>query len=594
MLGNISLKAKLIGLCGFLATFTAVLGGVFYFTITNISATYEHVTSINMANGDLLARMRADLKDMRTGVRGYAMVQSTEEVREFARKLATDAIADFELERAKYEKVPFVEGEDAKWGTVLASWKLYRPIVEKLFQVRIESGEAAGQEYMEIIHKEERPVAATFTAELSNLITFQDTEALKWITTAESSATAGKATAGFMAFGAFLAAMVIGTIFSSKLVSQLRDIASKLETGSGEVASASNQISEAGAELSASATEQAAALQETVSSIDEVSAMVSKNSENAFNSQRVATSSTVAVNRGKLVVGEMLHSIDEINGSNTDIMTQSEASNQEIASIVKIISEIGNKTKVINDIVFQTKLLSFNASVEAARAGEHGKGFAVVAEEVGSLAQMSGNAAKEISQLLEDSIKKVEATVVESRTKIERLINKGKERIETGLSTAKRCGEVFDEIVTSVTEVGGMVGEIATASKEQAQGVQEITKAMGQMDQVTQQNASAAQQSASAAEQLTGQAAILHDMVETLLATVNGANSGAPRPQHTQAVAANRKATAPKGKNNVVPLRKKNAHLSRSGAAEGGSAAVKKAVGTEMVPSENDPRFEDA
>lgn len=100
----------------------------------------------------------------------------------------------------------------------------------------------------------------------------------------------------------------------------------------------------------------------------------------------------------------MIHSITEISESNDRIMSQVADGNRKISEIVQVISEIGNKTKVINDIVFQTKLLSFNASVEAARAGEHGKGFAVVAEEVGNLAQMSGNAAKEISDMLNGSV----------------------------------------------------------------------------------------------------------------------------------------------------------------------------------------------
>jgi methyl-accepting chemotaxis protein len=316
--------------------------------------------------------------------------------------------------------------------------------------------------------------------------------------------------------------------------------------------------------------------------------MVTKNSENAENSQASAAISAEAVQKGKQVVTQMLHSIEDINISNADIMTQSEASNQEISGIVKVISEIGSKTKVINDIVFQTKLLSFNASVEAARAGEHGRGFAVVAEEVGNLAQMSGNAAKEISQLLEESIRKVESTVVDTRSKIERLIAKSKERIDAGLMTAKTCGEVFDEIVTSVSDVAGMVTEIAMASREQSQGVQEITKAMGQMDQVTQQNTFATQQAASAAEQLTSQAGLLKAMVETLITTVEGSNNNNSKAFRART----KKTTAAQNleSGSVVPFKKKNAPAS---VAKKSFLTFKRAVGAEDIPAENDPRFED-
>jgi len=215
-------------------------------------------------------------------------------------------------------------------------------------------------------------------------------------------------------------------------------------------------------------------------------------------------------------------SIQEISSSNGEIMKQVEASNQEISHIVKVIAEIGNKTKVINDIVFQTKLLSFNASVEAARAGEHGKGFAVVAEEVGNLAQMSGNAAKEITAMLDDSIRKVEKTVNDTKIKVEQLMVTGRGKIEAGVVTSRKCGEALDQIVQNVDQLGQMVGEISAASQEQAQGVQEINRAMAQLDQVTQQNASASQEAANAAAQLNVQADSLRGIVRTLEKLVQG------------------------------------------------------------------------
>jgi methyl-accepting chemotaxis protein len=288
----------------------------------------------------------------------------------------------------------------------------------------------------------------------------------------------------------------------------------------------------------------------------------------------------------------MISSIDEINRSNTDIMTQIESSNQQISDIVKVISEIGNKTKVINDIVFQTKLLSFNASVEAARAGEHGKGFAVVAEEVGNLAQMSGNAAKEISQMLEGSIQKVEGIVNETKSSVEKLVVVGKEKVQTGTTTAKQCGEVLDEIVKSVTEVNQMIGEISTASREQAQGVQEINKAMSQMDQVTQQNAASSQEIAGAAEQLASQAESLRTMVEGLMKTVEGRKGG-----HVESASSSPSLHSRPSK--VVELKKfasksKKASVPEQSLRDVVPAKVfKKAVGAENIPVENDPRFED-
>ena len=250
--------------------------------------------------------------------------------------------------------------------------------------------------------------------------------------------------------------------------------------------------------------------------------MVKKNADNAKLSQDASNTCHEAALNGKKVVDSVIDSIDAIHLSNGDIARQVEANDQHISEIVKLISEIENKTKIINDIVFQTKLLSFNASVEAARAGEHGKGFAVVAEEVGKLAEMSGNAAKEISQMLHGSIEKVEQIVRESKIKVGEQIAIGKGKVENGASTAKESGEVLDGIVKNVDKMNQMVSEISTASHEQAQGIQEINKAIAQMDQVTSQNAGASQHVATTAKQLTSEAESLHALVEALARTVQG------------------------------------------------------------------------
>lgn len=221
----------------------------------------------------------------------------------------------------------------------------------------------------------------------------------------------------------------------------------------------------------------------------------------------------------------MIEAIGDINTSNTGIMDQINETNKEIENIVKIINEIGTKTKVINDIVFQTKLLSFNASVEAARAGEQGKGFAVVAEEVGNLAAMSGAAALEITNMLDGSIKTVEGIVRDSKEKIGKLVLNSKEKVENGTRVAHECEEVLNEIVSSIASVSKMVAEISSASQEQAHGVHEITKAIAQLDQVTQQNTANSTESANAAGTLSGQAEALNSLVQKLVQTIEGSDS---------------------------------------------------------------------
>jgi methyl-accepting chemotaxis protein len=343
------------------------------------------------------------------------------------------------------------------------------------------------------------------------------------------------------------------------------------------VTSQAKSLSDVSTKLSEAATEQAASLQETVSSVDEISAMVSKNAEGAERSAQTSGASTKAATKGKQTVENMIHSINDISASNDEIMSQMMQSNREFSEIVTVISEIGNKTKVINDIVFQTKLLSFNASVEAARAGEHGKGFAVVAEEVGNLAAMSGKAAKEISDMLGDSIKKVTSIVDNTKIKVENLVRQGKDKIQVGTLTARECGQALDEILNNVSSVNSLVNEISVASNEQAHGIQEVTKAMSQLDQVTQQNTAVANESSVMSAQLNKQAEDLTGIIQQLLMIVEGKESTVVNTH--QQVQNNEN-----NNGNVVRMPKQQ---------KSNQGPMKKAVGQSNVPDRDDDRFED-
>lgn len=372
------------------------------------------------------------------------------------------------------------------------------------------------------------------------------------------------------------------TFFVMRSVSKAIDeVIKSLTDNSNQVTSAAHQIASSSEELSQAATEQASALEETASSIEELNSMVQKNAENAKKTSEIANGSKQNAGKGKEVVNDMITAIDDINVSNAHIMESINESNKKISEIVDVISEIGNKTKVINDIVFQTKLLSFNASVEAARAGEHGKGFAVVAEEVGNLAQMSGNAAKEITALLDGSIHKVQSIVNETKTKVEHLVIDGKSKVDKGTRIARECGTVLDEIVQNITNVNEMSDEISVACQEQAQGVNEITKAMGQLDQVTQTNTATSQEAAASAEQLSAQSQALRGVIGLLVTTIKGSKGHSAEASNTYQPATRREVV----RNNVIPMKTKPAPVHRS--------TAKVAVGSDFRPSENDPRFEE-
>jgi methyl-accepting chemotaxis protein len=256
-----------------------------------------------------------------------------------------------------------------------------------------------------------------------------------------------------------------------------------------------------------------------------MNAMVKKNAEVSIRAAHLSKQSESKALHGQVVVRDMITAITEINSSNNNIMESVNESNKRMQEIVLVIQAIGNKTKVINDIVFQTKLLSFNASVEAARAGENGKGFAVVAEEIGNLAQMSGVASKDISSMLDESITNVEAIVKETKFTVENLIEEGRNKVALGTKVANECGIVLNDIVTNISQVTIMSNEISMASDEQSRGVHEVSKAMGQLDRMTQQNAAAAQSSAQSADELSKQSETMKGLVQDLLSTIEGSKT---------------------------------------------------------------------
>ncbi|MCF8039576.1 MAG: MCP four helix bundle domain-containing protein [Desulfohalobiaceae bacterium] len=277
---------------------------------------------------------------------------------------------------------------------------------------------------------------------------------------------------------AILAAMwIIRSI--TKLLTR---ITSGLSEGSEQVASASGQVSSASQSLAEGASQQASSLEETSSSLEEIASQTRQNADNAEQADKAVKDSGQMVESGVSSMQRMNSAINEIK----------ESSN-ETSKIIKTIDEIA----------FQTNLLALNAAVEAARAGEAGKGFAVVAEEVRNLAQRSAEAAQNTSQLIE----------------------KSQENANNGVSVAEEVAKQLGSIQQSSTKVNTLIGEITAASKEQAQGIDQVNTAVSEMDKVVQQNASNSEESASAAEELSSQAEEMERMVADLSALVGGKGS---------------------------------------------------------------------
>ncbi len=258
--------------------------------------------------------------------------------------------------------------------------------------------------------------------------------------------------------------------FIQKMLGSLNEVLSQVRASSEQVTSGSSQVSAASQSLSQGASEQASSLEEITSSITEINSQAKQNSDNATEANAIAKQSMDNAKNG--------------NDQMKDLVSAMTGINQSAEDIKKVV-------KVIDDIAFQINLLALNANVEAARAGKYGKGFAVVAEEVRNLAGRSATSVQETTQMVEDAIKNVEG---------------GNQLVET---TAAQLGE----IVSAASKVTNLVEEIAVASKEQAQGLEQINVGLGQVDQVTQTNTSSAEECASASEELASQSQQLMAMV---------------------------------------------------------------------------------
>lgn len=409
-----------------------------------------------------------------------------------------EAFAEFKKYQAQYEATPFTPDEEKNYAKTREAKDRFYAETDSLIASLEKGGlEEDAKVYKAMNFGSWHKIAIDIQAGISgNLKLYQDVSAENnklQIAERHRQAQLLYLIAAICSFSLFGILMAI----AYKVSNSINGIASGLSGVGQQVSEAIVQLTAAGQTLSESSTETAASLEETVASLEELTSMVKLNSDNAKQAAALSVSSKDAAEQGQSEIHQLLSSMKDISQSSKKI--------EEIIS-------------VIDDIAFQTNLLALNAAVEAARAGEQGKGFAVVAEAVRALAQRSAAAAKDINVLIKESVDKV----------------------DKGSGIADRSEEVLNNIVNSVKKVSDLNNEIAAASSEQTTGIQQISKAMNQLDQGSQANAAGSEEVAASAEEINAQARQMRLMVDSLNTEILGQNhqiqqsSGVPEKKHKE------------------------------------------------------------
>ncbi len=494
---NLKLGQKLVLGFAAMTVVSLAIGVQAYLSTRSIRADLAYIYAVAMPSIDYLTEADRDLQQLLVAER--SLIFASSESSEFASLVEAydENLAQARQRWDKYVALADGEREKALVARFETAWQDWSAASRRVIDGRVADTREGRREAMDLTLGE---ASVKFEAMRDVLDEITGLHLEEAAAAEHKSATTYKVTQ-FIQFGAIAGALLLGGFLAWSLrraiVGPLERVIGGLSSAADQVSAGAGQIASSSQTLATGASEQASSIEETSASLEEMSAMTRRNATGAHEADDLMQATTAVVKNADSEVQELSASMQEIT-----------AASGETKKIVKTIDEIA----------FQTNLLALNAAVEAARAGDAGAGFAVVAEEVRNLAMRATTAARDTAGQIEVTVRK----------------------IQDGSALVARTNAAFTEVANNVARVGGLVSGIATASNEQAQGVEQINTAVAGMDRVTQSNAASAEQSASAGQEMSAQAEQLKAYVRELTNLIGGGGvkPAARTPRRSMQVAA--------------------------------------------------------
>jgi len=479
---GVKLSVKIIGGFVIVSLITLIVGFVGWFNVSRTSDHLNHVSFIHLPSIQILLTLNEKQTTI-DSIEKAMLNPSLDEAGFQSNYPKLEKIwRDINEDIRRYEEISKTSDDEIMWSDFVNSWKTWEKNHSEFIQISKKTDEVGNREWGKMEDQTLRVNSVSFQRSKSLL---KDIVANKKKIAENAAIEAARSCsrAKFIVLAGIilgtLVAILLGIILNRAIATPIHRISRGLKTGAEQLSSAAMQVSSSSNSLASGASEQAKSIEETSSSLEEMSSMTKQNAENAMHADSLMKEANIVVREANETMGKLTQSMEEITRAN-----------EETQKIIKTIDEIA----------FQTNLLALNAAVEAARAGEAGAGFAVVAEEVRNLALRSADAAKNTADLIESTVKKV----------------------KNGSSLVSDTDDAFVKVAESSFKVGELVAEIAAASNEQAQGIDQINKAVCDVDRVTQQNSASSEESASTAEEMSAQAEEMKAFVDELVFLVDG------------------------------------------------------------------------